>query len=464
MISLERLEQYKDFVDPDNLGDPYDSRQGLNRLLGVLTPDPKGGVLAGMGENWYGSPNQLNNAIISWLENLGLDGSILPITRFSAWSYCEHKDQKSGEIVDGSLVKLGALVKKADHSSQVLYQRSGAGAELAVPLIRQAVLFVSKAREYAETRQLNGLIPHKFDSMWRILGSVNSSTDERRPLAVFDTIRFLVSNPGQQRWVDLVGTSQVSKGRATLILASLCNCGIIDYASPQKDIKGQAGRGWIAYTAVNPKTITMLDSDRILQDLESRKNFRLPGYLRSVIAYLKDNPDSEYEKGLLAEKLRIKTAGNVSTILTALADLGILERVNPWFKAGEAQTSASQNDLTRLFYDLICLPAEEVANTLHPLSEISWDKKQFAAYMQNYDEERSHIGPQSGGGTRSMLVNILPDNEARLKLSDIVDLFNQRMDREVKTETVRHHLNYLIQTNRIEQPERGYYKRVYPKA
>ena len=175
-ITAERLERYRDFVDPDNTGASYDQRKGLERLLGVLSPDPKGVVLAAMDTDWYGSHSQLRSRIFAWLTDLNLPFRVWPITSQAAWSYIQTQDHQSSEYIDGSLVHLGSVVKKIEQDSfQSLYQRSLAGAELAMPLVQQAVTFVIEARKYAERQMLNGKEFPKFDSLWRLLGALNSS-------------------------------------------------------------------------------------------------------------------------------------------------------------------------------------------------------------------------------------------------------------------------------------------------
>lgn len=451
MVSPDRLERYKDFVDPQNTGESYDPRKGLERLMGVLSPDPKGIVLAAMGYEWYGTVSQLQSAVFAWLEELGLSRDLWPLTYTPTWSYCERRDNNR-EIVDGSLVDLGAVVKKAEDPSQVLYSRSVAGAGLAVPLVQQAVRFVSKAGEY---------VPHKFDSMWRIIGTVHSSTDQRRPLGIWDVIDFLVHNPGKNSQVHLHNETHISQDRLLKILDSLGNCGVINYISPLIEVAGHRGRGWAIYTLADQQSITDLDPGKVYQDGRAiRGHFTDRSYLTKIIDYIKEHPDSEYERVTLAEKLDISPSSAVSAILSMLTDLGLLKRPDHGFKGGKIQSLASANGLTHLFYDLVCAPAKAVADTLSSLPLRPWSRREVAIYLENYHEERSQVGIQGGEEVRRLLLEILSQEGQEMKLSYIVDLYNDQADREIKGKAIGSQLNMLLQLGEAEQPRLGYYRLV----
>lgn len=111
-IRTERLERYKDFVDPEHTGAPYDPRHGLERLMGILSPDPKGIALAAMDEDWYSTGNQLQSKFFQWLNELRLSSSVWPISVSETWTY--YKDRSKHSVTDGSLIELGAIVKKAE--------------------------------------------------------------------------------------------------------------------------------------------------------------------------------------------------------------------------------------------------------------------------------------------------------------------------------------------------------------
>ena len=455
MISPDKLERYKDFIDPDYSGVPYDPRKGIDRLLGVLSPDPKGIVLAAMGSDWYSGRTSLTLPISHWLEDLGLDKNIWPIQIPSAWRYCETNND-AGEVVDGSLVSLGAVVKKIENPSQRLYSRSTAGAELALPLVQQAVLFVSKAIEYAEARSLEGKKPPKFDSMWRIIGPVNSTTDQRRPLAVYDTIDFLIHNPGRYRPVDLQDSTHLSQGTLDSVLSSLGNCGVIDYETPKIEREGKSAINWSVYEVDSRELLDTIDASEMKKNIKKiYPYFRQYGVLIKVLNHIREFPDSGYEYKQLADKLGI-AKNYISFVLSALAKLGILKRPNLDLR-GASQASASANDLTHILYDLVCAPTNEVTATLTPLPLRIWDKEKVAVYLQNYNDERSQNGLKGGQEARDLITDIL-QQDTEMKLSHIIDSFNSRLERELKNGAIYHHLKILIESGILKQTRPGYYR------
>ncbi len=346
MISPEKLVRYKDFVDPENLGVPYNPRAGLEKLLGAITPDPKGVVLASMRSDWYGKSGELNKAVFNWLTSLGLSSEIWPLSHRGAWKYCQYQNLQ-GEITDGSLVDLGSVVKKAEDSSQLLYSRSIAGTELALPLVSQAMAFVTKAQEYGA--------PPKFDSMWRILSQVSSHCQNRRPLLVFDTIKFLIENPGSHQQIDLRKEFGIGQRRMGDCLTSLSYSGVINYGS---------------------------------------------GYKTSEV---------------------------------------------------------TKNDLTEIFYDYICLPAESVAQTLSPLPQPTWDKKSVAIFLENYRAERSRPA-REGPPLNRVVLTTLQEQGSAIKLSQIINLCRNKPALEIKENTIRTWLRRLLKEGQVTQPKRGYYQ------
>lgn len=458
MVSPERLERYRDFVDPDLAGVPYDPRSGLERLLGILSPDTKGILLAAMDQDWYGSRPQLRSRINDWLEEQGLPGSVWPVTLAPTWQYLELVD-KNGDIKDGSLVKLGAVVKKIEPDPfQRWYQRSSAGAELAIPLVQNASRFVSIAREYSEKQILCGFKPHKFDSMWRIIGSVNSTTDERRSLIVFDVIDYLVRNPGKYREVDFHHETHYSQGRLGLVLSTLGNCGVIDYESAEVEQSGRRGKGWSVYILDKHVLVGDIETKEVYQKIKHLKNdFYTRAYLTSVIDYIKSHPVREYEYNSLAEVLKIDP-NQVSGILSLLENINILARPDTSFNGSKGKSAAEANELTRIFHDLVCEPAKEVAETLSALPSQPWNKTDILNLLQNYREEKSHYGPHGGVSVRELLLKLLSVFEDEIKLSYIIDLYNDGSEIELKSTSIGHQLRVLMKLGLVEQSKPGYFQ------
>src|SRR5205814_800208 len=101
------------------------------------------------------------------------------------------------------------------------------------------VRFVFRAREHARKQEMAGKPFQKFDSMWKILSTLNSTGDHRRPLAVWKTINYLANNPGKYRKVDIQEATQIPASILTNVLISLADCGVIDYESPLKEVEGK---------------------------------------------------------------------------------------------------------------------------------------------------------------------------------------------------------------------------------
>lgn len=449
---LKRLERYGEFVDPYHTGQPYDPRQGLERLLSVLTPDPKGLVLAAMDGGMYFTRTELYSRTLEWIENLGLPIRSFPIIDKSSWAYLERRE-KNGEIVDGSLVEEGAVVKKTeDWTLRTYYSRSEAGAALALPLIQQAIEFVYRAR--------NSSIPHKYDSMWRVIGNIQSTTSQRRPLALFDVIDFLISNPGEHREKDIVNETKMNPSRIDHILYSLAERGVITAQSPTREVEGRHPIGYVVYQTVDGQTLKDIDIDAIYQKIKrDRPHFDLRGCLIKVINYIQEHPDQEYELNGLSEAVRVYK-NKVGVTLSHLEFLGLLTRPYPGWKTGEKLSSFSKNDLTDLFYDIVCLPAKEIAETLTPLPLKTWDPVKVAVFMANYQEERSLIGPQGGEEARINLLTILPTNGDEIKASYIHDLYNSRFERALTVAGLTHQLEVLIADKLVERTRPGFYRMI----
>lgn len=467
-IAAERLERYKDFVDPERTGMPYNPRAVIGRLMGILSPDTKGIVVSAMDADWYGSVGQLQSRVFAWLKEQGLPENVWPITKQANWHYLQNRDSKSGLIVDGSLVEEGAVIKKAEDPFQMLYQRSLAGAELVVPIVQRAVEFVPRALAYAEKQKLQGKKPPKFVSMWRIIGAVQSTTDQRRPLSIYDAVDFLVHHPGRHRREDIHDQTQISVDRLANILPSLGDCGIMDYSSPTTETEGQPGKGWSVYTLADPQSAAVLDPAAVYNDIRNfnirntKRQFTNRAYLIKMIDFIKEHPNNEYECNVLAKELDIRPK-DISTILSLLVDVFILKRPDPGYQGGEVGALASANDLTYMFHDLVCDPIEEVAKTLSPLPLRPWDRTQVAIYLQNYDEERSHKGPQGGRIARGLLVKILSEAKKEMKTSYIVDTFNGIAETQLTDKAIEWHLQILLGLGIFEQPKPQYYRFVKKK-
>jgi len=152
-------------------------------------------------------------------------------------------------------VKIGAEVKQAHllpswGDPRTGYIKSRAGSELAVPLLPYACDFVFRAGQSS--------IGHKFDSMWRVIGAIESKTDRRRPWAVFKVVEFLIQHLGRNRRMDLEDelAGQIDGCVVSSVLNNLGNAGLIDYLSPDREIEGKKAKGWSRYKLKDTQKLT----------------------------------------------------------------------------------------------------------------------------------------------------------------------------------------------------------------
>lgn len=455
MASPERLEKYQDFITVHSTDGAYDPRKGLEGLLSIVSPDPKGVVLASMEEGRiYFTPYDLHNQTLNFLENLGLSKDIFPITLFPTWRYCERS--KDGQVVEGSLVKIGSVVKQAYYDTaaglQTGFIRSEAGRDLGIPAVQQVTEFVFKAR--------SSHIPHRFDSMLRILGVASSFPGRRRPLAVFDVISYLTTHKGKHRQVDIAaGLQTYSRGQLALVLSSLGNCGLINYLSAARETEGKPKKGWSVYLLeITKEQLENIDISNLYQQIKREKTFYNSSDFSKVIDYIRGHPNEEYERNSLSEKLSINIQ-NISSILSWLQSKDYLKLPDYGFKGGKVSSQASANDLTVLFYDLVCLPLKGMAENLSTVPIRAFDKEKLAIFLGNYQEERSQLGLQGGEEVRVTLLTVLSKSKGdEMKRSYIEELYNQQSDRYLKSNSLGNHLRFLIKQGLIEQTRPGFYR------
>ena len=447
MISPDRLERYKDFIDRHkNSEENYDPDLGLGGLLSILTPDAKAITLYSIPlETPFFSGRQLYGNVLHFLEGLGLPRRF-PLIRRSLWNYCYYPQLRGGE---GSFVSIGEVVREMEYQTaegmKTAYLISSAGNDLAKPL----VVNVAEWIDYAQKSN----IPHRFDSMWKVLGSVDSKTDNRRPLAIYRVIEHLVQNPSYQRCQDL---QEVLKGEVNYtvisdILNSLGQTGIINYDSPAREIEGKRSRGWSTYSLVRE-----VDYQETLDKIKRiRSSFNTPGYLKLIRDYINENPSQTYELNNLSQKLGINK-NNVSYVLSLLQGIGVLKNESS-FKGGQVQSKAKANELTRAFYDMVLLPAQETAQTLQPAHNRPLTAHLARVILGNYQNERTHIGPEGGEEVRDIILGLLTEH-GEMKLSYIKAEGNKRLDRELTGGAWRGQLRNLIERGEIEKVEKGVYR------
>lgn len=458
-ISSEALHKYADFVEVHSDEQPdgtlvYNPEKALVGLLSILTPDPKGIVLAGMEDRIiYSNDRQLHDDILLFLEKLGIRKDAFPVTHRATSGYCEYQG-KTGEKRQGSLVKIGAVIREVvfQQGMETLgYMRSEAGRDLGIPLVYQAIEFVNQARESS--------VPHHYDSMWRLLGAINSSTDQRSPWTIYNAVEYLVNNPGIYRVTDIYEAFRqrnINETKLSRALISLGYAGVINDLTPTKDIEGYRGRGWARYRLSDPEKL--YDVDNLYQQIkQKRSSFHNPGYLRRVAQYLSENPDSDFDINNLATKLPEISYHGIDTIISVLSITGVIEGIANGFKVGNTLTQVSANDLSRMFYEFILLPAMEEALSLTPITVKVPSRDYVATFILNYQEERSQMGPSAGEEVRNKILSILIKQD-EMKVSHIAQEYNMGSTRELKPDSIGSQLTYLVHQGLIQKTRAGFYR------
>lgn len=450
-IPQARLERYSDFVSRHSDNGVYNPEKGLEGLLASITPDSKVPVLNGMQTgDVYFTKHQLRTATLNWLDSIGVDRSLFKMDPSAVWEYCQRRD-KEGNEVDGSLVNVGVVVKEVyDITPEGLrtgYHVSTAGQELAIPTGLDAIEFVHQAR--------NNKNSPKYKSMGRLLGGVQSRTGKRRPLAVYKIVKFLAENQGHHRFQDIVDAlkDDINQTAISYVLNSLGAAEIIDYESPARDIEGKRTKGWVTYSRIRTEG---LDSvyERIRQ---KNPKFYSKANLSEILKFIEANPNLKYESNDIATKLQIYVKG-VQHILSSLAEanIGILRRESS-FRGTETLTRARANDFTHMFYEIVLQPAWYSASTLTPTELRPINSNKIIEFLENNQEETSHIGPGTGEEIRNVILHILSSGE-EVKKSSITNAVNEALVRGITEHACGKQLDNLIHEELVEKARRGFYK------
>ena len=451
-VPQERVEKYSDFTrsnSPDGVKEHYDPKRGLEALLSCITPDPKIIVLMAMAANsneYFYSKNQLYSAVRAYLRNIQVDPQAYPIQSKSTWEYCELENDV-GDKVNGSLVNVGAVVKKVDIPTQsglrTGYKISAAGIDLAVPLGLAAIEFVYKASN------LGG--KHRYDSMWRVLSTVQSTTEQRRQFAVFHVVRYLVNKRGYHSTTDIVEAvkGDVNEKTARKILSSLGEANVIDY-KPRF-----AESGIITYNLAEEfQRKPEFDADTLYMKIrETNSNFTQRGALAKILGYIREYPSATYNSAKLSHQFNISN-NSAATTLKALVDLEILSK--------EKSLIAKANGLTKILYDVILFPAWYTALALKPYDLRTIDAKKMEIFLDNYQLERSNIGPKGGDEVRNLIVVILEDSRGEFPdgvgLVYITKQLDKRMTRKLKRKSIGHQVATLVKGGLVSTSKNRIFK------
>ncbi|MBI2017684.1 hypothetical protein HYS92_01390 [Candidatus Daviesbacteria bacterium] len=300
--------------------------------------------------------------------------------------------------------------------------------------------------------------------MFRLIGSIQSRTDERRPLAVFKVVEYLVTHPGVHRTVDLeeVLEGQVKRGAISLVLNNLGDdsdnssaCGILHYQSPGRDHRGQKVKGWSGYILRDEEKLH--DVEYLYQEMrKKRKAFKNRSFFNKIINYILQYPDTTFTWYDLGNALNVYPS-DISNVLTFLSNIGALSHQSV-FKGGDTVSQAEATDLTKMFYDEVLLPIKEVADTLTPLPNRPLVSTKLSYFLDNYQQERSHIGPKGGDETRGKLIEAMQRIGEPVKLSHLAELINQENERKPGRSAFGRGLNLLVQEGIVRRVGNGFYE------
>jgi len=247
-------------------------------------------------------------------------------------------------------------------------------------------------------------------------------------------------------------------------LNDLGSSGIIEFDSPSREKKGKRQGRYAEYWLADPALLQM-DIQELYDNIRDRIYwFETKGYLEKVLNHIKNHPDKTYEYQSLSSELNVEK-NYVSTILSQLKELGYLDSRF----SGKIQSEAKGNDNTILLKKALIDPIEAVAEGLDPRDYRGfYDKLEFynlhpkkrVREVQNmlrvYDRERTRRGPEGSEELASLLIGLPQES---LKLSDIIERFNDgRMDKRSR-DAFENHLELLISLGYFEKPKRGYYRR-----
>ena len=454
-IQKENLEKYRDFIEINSTDGNYDTNKGLVSLLSSVSPDPKVSLLLSMesGQTFYGA-DELYDALVDYLHDSGLSRNF-PLTKMAVWSYIErvYKGEKTG----GSLVSVGAVnevLYPVNNGLMSAYNISDAGRDLAIPLGFAAMEFIYRAQR--------SKIPHKFDSMYKTIGTIQSTNEKKRPLAVYNLVKFFVEHSGWHRHTDIKkaldgNNEEIDKGVLSRYLDLLGGAGIIDYGSPKRDLNGKRPKGWSTYVVDGKKLLEEDNTTLIGKLIQSRPYLYYPAQLNKIIDFIRNNKDLSYECNSISEKLKIPMS-HIPGILVTLSDIGLL-RNESGFIGGKIESRTRGNELTGMIWEILLSPAYHSASTLSPIDTnyLRFEREKHDLLLSNYQEERVRIGLAGGQEIRDAILNLLAKG-GEMKRSHIYNEVKGIIQRDINPASLRRHLLNLTKQGKIKNGSKfGYF-------
>lgn len=217
---------------------------------GLLSPDPKGIALWSMDPGKAYTETEIYDQVHSFC---GYDPDLggFPLTLTGIWGYYYGNPRKGYK---GSLEGIGVVVKLEikkiynvpvrREEYAIAYQKTDVGEDFGDAIAARGTYLVNKLSKKKNSPN--------FHSLWRVLSAAQKSKEatQRRGFAVYKIIKLLYQNPKDEfREKDVVEETGLSQHVCFKVLNSLGKAGIIDYKSPQRDVKGGRAKSWAKYRA-----------------------------------------------------------------------------------------------------------------------------------------------------------------------------------------------------------------------
>lgn len=427
---------------------------------GLITPDTKGIAL------WSLEPGEaytLNGITENVCNFTGIDRKEFPFNKDTLWYYFDCFRETPGILYNiGTVARCKVKCKsRGEYNRVTAYKKTDAAIDIFDPLVARYCNLVNRWMKRPEGKR------PKFFSAYKIIGGPNGPKGKmKRGWGDLLVVKLLAENPDEEfARKDIIEKTGLDDSVVFYTLNSLERAGMIEYESLFREKEGKKQGGGIKYWIKNPEGLKDLCPEEVFKKTErklSRSRYR--SYLSKTIDYINKNPGKEYGRDKTSGELGVD-GSYISCCLGLLNDLGYLEsRFRDRFSVARANENTVE-----LWYELL-EPIEAVSRTADPGSYPGFrdmldnysDKgekleKDVRNWLWVYQKERTNRGPVGGKKLRKTILEILPRHK-NMKLSQIHEEFNERVDREMGDGAIRRHINILMEEGSIEKREgRGMY-------
>ncbi len=417
---------------------------------GIISPDTKAITL------WAMKPRVSYERDSFYERALEFSGRYFPISAYPVFQYCSGNETSGRQ---GSLVKFGFveenIVTESGAMISASYEKTIAGEDFGDAIAASAV-------------GLSTMLTSSYKSMQRIFGSGNKNKEakSRSGYNVYVIIKTFAQNPKKIfTLAELVEITGLSKNLLSEKLNTLGFYGIIDYESPDRDIRGKRARGFAEYRLASQSMLEKCADDLYSESLEVddkkiRKISR--GNAFDAIQFILDNPNMVFERNWLSSHLKIN-GSDVSCVLSTLKKLGYLEST-----FGVIRSQGKANDNTILTWEFL-EPIEAVAEAVDPRAHKGfYSALEFYNFnphareievqklLEAYDKERNSRGIKGSEEIDSILLSLPGDRD--YKLSEMLEFVIEARGLRLSTQTVINHSKKLIHRGLFKQSDKGMYR------